>query len=142
MHCPQCGLINPDIAQRCDCGYDFIRQEGGKSDSVVRPNGKASRAAVGAQVVALVLTGAAVIWGCLMIHVAFDPGPSGEFGGYSVLFATVVDLPVGLLSLLVGIGVKRGHPVLRWVTIALSVAALALPFLTRVAWQSQFIRVK
>jgi hypothetical protein len=23
MKCPECGLINPDIAQRCDCGYDF-----------------------------------------------------------------------------------------------------------------------
>jgi hypothetical protein len=23
MDCPQCGLINPNTAQRCDCGYDF-----------------------------------------------------------------------------------------------------------------------
>jgi hypothetical protein len=23
VKCPRCGLINPDIAQRCDCGYDF-----------------------------------------------------------------------------------------------------------------------
>ena len=23
MDCPRCGLINPDTAQRCDCGYDF-----------------------------------------------------------------------------------------------------------------------
>ena len=23
MECPNCGLINPDNAQRCDCGYDF-----------------------------------------------------------------------------------------------------------------------
>jgi hypothetical protein len=23
MTCPHCGLINPDSAQRCDCGYDF-----------------------------------------------------------------------------------------------------------------------
>ena len=23
MNCPQCGLTNPDTAQRCDCGYDF-----------------------------------------------------------------------------------------------------------------------
>lgn len=21
--CPECRLINPDAAQRCDCGYDF-----------------------------------------------------------------------------------------------------------------------
>lgn len=23
MKCPRCGLINPDFAQRCDCGFDF-----------------------------------------------------------------------------------------------------------------------
>lgn len=23
MDCPRCGLDNPDIAMRCDCGYDF-----------------------------------------------------------------------------------------------------------------------
>src|SRR5262245_32656273 len=23
MKCPNCGLFNPDSAQRCDCGYDF-----------------------------------------------------------------------------------------------------------------------
>src|SRR5262245_31035350 len=23
MRCPRCGLINPDRALRCDCGYDF-----------------------------------------------------------------------------------------------------------------------
>jgi len=24
--CPRCGLINPGIAQRCDCGYDFEKK--------------------------------------------------------------------------------------------------------------------
>jgi hypothetical protein len=28
MKCPRCGLINPEVAQRCDCGYDFIRRQG------------------------------------------------------------------------------------------------------------------
>ncbi len=23
MECPRCGLLNPDFALRCDCGYDF-----------------------------------------------------------------------------------------------------------------------
>lgn len=27
MDCPRCGLINPDSAQRCDCGYDFITKK-------------------------------------------------------------------------------------------------------------------
>jgi hypothetical protein len=37
MRCPKCGLFNPDIAQRCDCGYDFaagvMRRPYGKTDS-------------------------------------------------------------------------------------------------------------
>ncbi len=24
--CPECRLVNPDAAQRCDCGYDFDRK--------------------------------------------------------------------------------------------------------------------
>ena len=27
MICPACGLINPDSAQRCDCGYDFAARK-------------------------------------------------------------------------------------------------------------------
>ena len=26
MKCPQCGLLNADEAQRCDCGYDFVKK--------------------------------------------------------------------------------------------------------------------
>ena len=24
MECPECGIVNPKSAQRCDCGYDFV----------------------------------------------------------------------------------------------------------------------
>jgi hypothetical protein len=142
MNCPRCGLINPETAQRCDCGYDFISESVEKTHSTSSPNTPLSRIAIGAQVVALVLAGGAVIWGCCMVHIALHPGASGEFGGYSVLFAAVVDMPVGLVSLVVGLAVKKGHPALRWTCLVLSVVALALPFLTKAAWQSQFIRVK
>lgn len=26
MECPRCGLLNPETALRCDCGYDFATQ--------------------------------------------------------------------------------------------------------------------
>ena len=34
--CPVCRLINPDIAQRCDCGYDFASKR--IAQSYARPN--------------------------------------------------------------------------------------------------------
>jgi hypothetical protein len=98
--------------------------------------------AIGLQAATLVLVGAAVIWGCCMVYVALNPGASGEFGGYSVFFAALVDVPVGLVSLGVALAVNKGNPALRWACLVLSVAALALPFVTKAAWQSQFIRVK
>jgi len=24
MKCPNCGLINPETAEKCDCGFDFV----------------------------------------------------------------------------------------------------------------------
>ena len=141
MNCPRCGLINPGTAQRCDCGYDFLSKSVQESYLLSTSNTSPSKLAIGAQVVDLVLAGAAVIWGCCMVYVALHPGASGEFGGFSVLFAAIVDIPVGLVSFVVGLAVKKSPPVLRWTCIVLSVVALAMPFLTKAAWQSHF-RVK
>jgi len=141
MNCAVCGRINPGTAQRCECGYDFISKNAQESYLTATSNTATGRIAVGAQVVALVLAGAAVTWGGCMAYVALYPGASGEYGGLSVLFASMVDIPVGLVSLAVGLVVKKSPPVLRWTCIVLSVAALALPFLTKAAWQSHF-RVK
>lgn len=38
MECPKCGLINPDSAVRCDCGYDFAL--GTEKESYLTPNQK------------------------------------------------------------------------------------------------------
>ena len=138
MNCPRCGLINPETAERCDCGYDFIGKSVEKPSFASSTNTPPSKIAIGAQVGAVVLAGAAAAWGCSMVYVALFPGASGEFGGFSVLFAAMVDLPAGLVSLVVGLTVKKGRPALRWVCIVLSVTALALPFLTKAAWQSHF----
>jgi hypothetical protein len=29
--CPRCRVVNPDVAERCDCGYSFLLQSGGSS---------------------------------------------------------------------------------------------------------------
>jgi hypothetical protein len=65
MNCPRCGLSNPETAQRCDCGYDFINKSVEEPYFTSSPNTTLSRIAIGAQVVALVLAGGAVLWGLL-----------------------------------------------------------------------------
>ena len=60
MNCPRCGLINPGTAQRCDCGYDFVSKTVQESHFTATPNTALAKIAIGAQVVALVLAGAAV----------------------------------------------------------------------------------
>lgn len=113
MNCPRCGLINPGTAQRCDCGYNFISKNIQESCLTATTNCAPAKIAIGAQVAALVLAGAAVIWGCCMVYVALYPGVSGEFGGFAVLFAAMVDIPVGLASLVVGLAGKKRSPALR-----------------------------
>ncbi len=41
MKCPKCGLINPDTALRCDCGYDFASKEMRESYVAAAENAKA-----------------------------------------------------------------------------------------------------
>jgi hypothetical protein len=39
--CPKCGLLNPENAQRCDCGYDFEKNE--MSESPIKATEKPNR---------------------------------------------------------------------------------------------------
>ena len=37
MECPNCGLINPDTAERCDCGYTFTKPKTSLMDAGENP---------------------------------------------------------------------------------------------------------
>lgn len=55
MQCPHCQLINPDTAERCDCGHDF------RSGEVRRPYPTAQPRRAGEWDQALVLISALLI---------------------------------------------------------------------------------
>jgi hypothetical protein len=65
MECKNCGLLNPDTAMRCDCGYDFATQtvqasyleKPGRpaSKTWVRQYASACGAALGIQVLLLLM---------------------------------------------------------------------------------------
>jgi hypothetical protein len=52
VECPKCGLVNPDNALRCDCGYDFATgqieesylEEAGQSTDIARANKRIKQA--------------------------------------------------------------------------------------------------
>lgn len=50
MKCPHCGLINPDIAERCDCGYDFTAKTVEQAYAHAEPEKKAPKSPRGLRV--------------------------------------------------------------------------------------------
>ena len=95
---------------------------------------EASKALAGLQVITLILGAAAVLFGGAAVYTIAHPGPSGEWTGVAVGLAYVVNLPIGLAVLAVGLFVKRGIAGLRGICIALSVVVLALPALASLMW--------
>jgi len=82
-----------------------------------------------AQIAALLLSGAAVVWGLFAVYGVIFPGPSGEWAVLVVIAAYVVNVPVALVGLVVGFTVRQGSAGLRWLCVVVSLVALCLPVL-------------
>jgi hypothetical protein len=93
------------------------------------------KVAVGFQIAALVLAGLAVIWGVFCAYSVAFPGPSGEWAGVGVLAAWLVNVPIGLLTLAIGLIVRKGSPRLRRILIITSLIALSLPIMASLIWR-------
>lgn len=94
--------------------------------------------AIGFQIFALVLVSLAVIWGVFIVWSTAFPGPCGDWSGIGalgVVEAWVLNVPIGLLSLAIGLIAKKGSPRLRRICIITSLAALALPIIASIIWR-------
>ncbi len=81
------------------------------------------------QILAIVLSVAAIAWGIFALYSIAFPGPSGEWVVFSLFACYVVNIPAGITSLIIAIAVKQGNARLRIVCIIASMLALALPFI-------------
>ena len=89
----------------------------------------------GLQLAAVFLGSAAVLWGIAAAYSVAFPGPSGEWAALAVYASYVVNVPVGLAALGVGLSVRQGSARLRGMCIAVSVFALLLPILASlISW--------
>jgi len=75
--CPRCDLVNPESAQRCDCGYSFLTHAGGspipgqaRADALTLPSPKF--------VVAWALVGFAVGAAWLILAFVFFTAPQSR----------------------------------------------------------------
>ena len=88
MNCPQCGLISPSDAVRCDCGYDFQNQEMSESSTTLLEHRKFkrwSKVALASGIVCFVVTGMAGI-------------PIGSAGPFSAIHLLLFLLPGAILG--------------------------------------------
>jgi len=93
---------------------------------------KASGVSIAFQIIALMLGAVAAAWGIFAVYGAAFPGPCGEnvlASGLVVMESWLLDLPAGLLILLVGLIVRKGSPRLRGICIVAALVTLALPVL-------------
>jgi hypothetical protein len=80
--CPQCEVVNPDTAERCDCGYDFVADPMGASEPAAK---RAIRS-----VLKVIAGFAGAVW--LFAPVSGSPGPMVFVVATLVLFGCGVAL--------------------------------------------------
>jgi len=98
-----------------------------------------SNISVVAQVAALCLNGAALLFGIAAIYSIAFPGPGGEWVRVGVFAAYAVNVPIGLAGLSIVLFVKRGAAWLRAACVALSLIVISLPVVANLIfwWHTQ-----
>jgi len=103
----------------------------------VAPSGtKPSDRAAFAQIIALVLSLPAAIFGVVVVFSMASPQPCGGDvpKGLPVVLCWLANLPLGVLSLAVGLFARRGIPLLRRLCLYGGLAMLALPVIAQLLW--------
>ena len=112
MKCPNCDLLNPPSALRCDCGYDF--PSGTMKASYAHPSGTGAEAETGRRSTWLALGGAAALGGVVTIIIGVQVGgtPVGHsgVGGAGLLMLVAAMPPFTLLCGLLLSAVKATRP--------------------------------
>ena len=103
------------------------------------PAGKKS-SGIGAlfQIAALVFAAPALMWGVFMVWSTAFPPKCGDWSGLTdlgVVECWVVDLPIGLVALAIGLFVKKGSVRLRKICIGTSLVLLSLPIIASILLQ-------
>jgi len=91
----------------------------------------ASPVAIRFQLAAIGIAGVAAAFGLFCVYGAAFPGPCGDNPGpgLGVIEAWLVDAPLGLLTLAIGLFIGRGLPRLRLACIFMALITLSLPVL-------------
>ena len=133
MECKHCGLLNPDTAMRCDCGYDFAAQTM-QAPYLVKPETPASDRWVRQYAIACgVGLGIEVL--LFMMRPPFDEQPFlhnalGSPLGPGLFVASLLSLEGGDLS-----------SVAVWLVIGLGINAMLYGALLLLCWR-RWVRVR
>jgi hypothetical protein len=81
------------------------------------------------QIITLIASIIAIIWGVALAFAVAFPGPSGEWAAMGIFFAYIVNFPVGAITLALALVLRRGSPKLRRFCIITATMALLIPLL-------------
>jgi hypothetical protein len=100
-------------------------------------HGKALNRPKFVQYCVIAINGVCLLWGLEAIFSILFPGPSGEWAGFAVFAAAIVNIPAGLVTLALGSIIRSSSDRLRRIALISSIVVLLLPVLAGMLWSNR-----
>ncbi len=101
MNCPNCGLINPPSALRCDCGFDFVSRsiQASYADQAKIREGQSQSDVDQAK--------SMMLWHLIIVEILLTIGLIGSLAAPEPKVPAIINIVIAIVVLLLSLATRR-----------------------------------